>query len=181
MTDTDVTYSQSFAITRRIEIDAAHRIPNHKSKCFNIHGHRYVIEATCIGDIIAEGEQEGMVMDFGFLKQVMMEQIHDRCDHAMMLYCKDPLLAELLPQGLAELHNAKDLPGSYDSMTGLKVQLLNDVPTAENLAKWWYDLLGVAIDNFFHARKEHDNLPWLKQVKVWETPNCFAVYPGDSV
>ena len=31
-------------ITKEIEIDAAHRVPNHKSKCRTFHGHRYRIE-----------------------------------------------------------------------------------------------------------------------------------------
>jgi len=53
-------------ITRRLEFDAGHRIPNHNSLCKHLHGHRYAIEITLSGDIIAnEGQSEqGMVMDF---------------------------------------------------------------------------------------------------------------------
>ena len=53
-------------ITRRLEFDAGHRIPNHDSRCRHLHGHRYAIEVTVSGDIVtAEGDAEqGMVTDF---------------------------------------------------------------------------------------------------------------------
>ena len=38
-------------ITTRLEFDAGHRIPNHKSNCKNLHGHRYAIEVTVTGPI----------------------------------------------------------------------------------------------------------------------------------
>ena len=39
-------------ITTRLEFDAGHRIPDHKSQCRNLHGHRYALEITLSGDII---------------------------------------------------------------------------------------------------------------------------------
>ncbi|MHB8760606.1 MAG: 6-pyruvoyl trahydropterin synthase family protein, partial [Thiobacillus sp.] len=33
-------------ITRRLEFDAGHRIPNHGSQCRHLHGHRYALEIT---------------------------------------------------------------------------------------------------------------------------------------
>ena len=41
-------------ITTRMEFDAGHRIPNHKSVCKNLHGHRYAIEVTVKGEIVEE-------------------------------------------------------------------------------------------------------------------------------
>ena len=37
-------------ITRRLEFDAGHRIPDHQSQCRHLHGHRYAIEITLAGD-----------------------------------------------------------------------------------------------------------------------------------
>ena len=37
-------------ITKRLEFDAGHRIPQHKSQCRNLHGHRYALEITLEGD-----------------------------------------------------------------------------------------------------------------------------------
>ena len=49
-----------------MEFDSGHRIPNHKSTCRNLHGHRYAIEVTVTGDIVDQEEVSdfGMVMDF---------------------------------------------------------------------------------------------------------------------
>ena len=35
-------------ITRRLEFDAGHRIPNHQSQCRHLHGHRYALEVTLV-------------------------------------------------------------------------------------------------------------------------------------
>ena len=52
------------SITRRLEFDAGHRIPDHRSQCRNLHGHRYVLEITLCGDVVqAPGESDnGMLM-----------------------------------------------------------------------------------------------------------------------
>ncbi|MDR1661543.1 MAG: 6-carboxytetrahydropterin synthase, partial [Azoarcus sp.] len=58
-------------ITRRIEFDAGHRIPDHVGQCRNLHGHRYALEISFGGDIIdAPGcAVNGMVMDFSEIKR----------------------------------------------------------------------------------------------------------------
>lgn len=155
---------REFTIMRKIEIDAAHRVPHHGSKCFKVHGHRYVIEATCSGPVIEGGEQTGMVMDFGFLKACMMEVIHDPCDHGIILWDMDPMLESM---GLAYL--------GQEAFPWWKVFLMRQVPTAENLAKLWHAMLDESIGRFFEGTT--DTRPKLVDVIVWETPNCKARYP----
>ena len=58
---------ETYQITRGISIDAGHRVPHHHSKCRNIHGHRYEIQAVCRGPLQNSGSQQGMVLDFAFL------------------------------------------------------------------------------------------------------------------
>ena len=60
-------------ITTRLEFDAGHRIPSHKSNCKNLHGHRYCIEVTIKGDINSENTKSnfGMVMDFKDAKDLI--------------------------------------------------------------------------------------------------------------
>ena len=71
----------TFRITRFIEIDAGHRIMTHGSKCRHLHGHRYRIEAECAAKAVQpDGVQTGMVLDFGFLKEEMVEIIDRPCD-----------------------------------------------------------------------------------------------------
>lgn len=70
-------------ITKEIGIDMAHRVPNHGSKCRNLHGHRYKIEVGVDDKLITkEGDPaEGMVIDFSDLKKVMMDYIDASYDH----------------------------------------------------------------------------------------------------
>ena len=165
--------AEVFTITRRIEIDAAHRVPDHKSKCFAIHGHRYVIEAMAQGDLFHSGEQRGMVMDFGFLKEIMVQVIHDPCDHGLMLWERDTAVLDVL-----------DPPPRMEPLyEWLKLRTLPDVPTAENLARHWFNGLESALVVWLYRRgllEVAGRSVLLKQVKVHETPNCVAVYSPDS-
>ena len=36
-------------ISARLEISAAHRLHRHRGKCFNVHGHNYLIEVEVEG------------------------------------------------------------------------------------------------------------------------------------
>ena len=64
-------------ITTRLEFDAGHRIPDHKSQCRNLHGHRYALEITLSGDIISQEQasENGMVMDFSDVKRIARESV----------------------------------------------------------------------------------------------------------
>ena len=72
-------------ITRRLEFDAGHRIPDHASQCRHLHGHRYALEITLSGDIIrADGlPANGMVVDFTKIKDVVNLFDH-RCANDIM-------------------------------------------------------------------------------------------------
>ena len=80
-------------ITTRLEFDAGHRIPNHKSNCKNLHGHRYAIEVTVTGPIHEDNKSSdfGMVIDFSDVKQIIKDLVvdrssFDRIQHAGGLY-----------------------------------------------------------------------------------------------
>src|SRR5512147_1558552 len=85
------TIATNMQITRRLEFDAGHRIPNHNSQCKHLHGHRYAIEITLSGDIItaAGASEEGMVMDFSDVKHIAKERVVDVWDHAFLVYRGD--------------------------------------------------------------------------------------------
>ncbi len=157
----------SIIATRRIEIDAGHRIPNHESKCFNVHGHRYVIEASIKGDLATIGPQEGMVLDFSFLKDVMIKHIDEPCDHHLMLYAHDPILPLLK---IPDCHGLDRGGHNISKFNYGVVYIMPRVPTAENLARQWFYAMEEDI-----ARRSM-NRAYLYQVKVWETPNCWSTY-----
>ncbi|MCE1243550.1 6-carboxytetrahydropterin synthase QueD [Oryzomicrobium sp.] len=140
-------------ITRRLEFDAGHRIPDHKSQCRHLHGHRYALEITLSGEVIElDGDAaNGMVMDFAEVKSLAKEHIVDRWDHAFLAYEQDEPLVSFL-QG----------------MPGHKTVLLPCVPTAENLARQAFKIL----DEVY--RDTYGNHLRLQRVRLYETPNCWA-------
>ncbi len=140
-------------ITKEIEIDMGHRVPNHKSKCKNIHGHRYKIEVGVDDKVITTKgtSDEGMVIDYGDLKEVMMEIIDTPFDHSFTVYHDDEFF-EIYWQLFRQ---------------NQKINFVNFIPTAENLAKYWYELLKEELLN--------KNIK-IAHVKVWETPTSTATY-----
>ncbi len=140
-------------ITRRLEFDAGHRIPDHKSQCRHLHGHRYAIEISLSGRIIdkAGDAANGMVMDFSQVKDLAKEHLVDRWDHAFLAYRHDRAIVDFL-----------------NSLPDHKTVLLDCVPTAENLARLAFDCL----DSVY--RDTYGNQLRLEQVRLYETPNCWA-------
>ena len=140
-------------ITRRLEFDAGHRIPNHASQCRHLHGHRYAIEITLSGDIItAEGvSEQGMVMDYSEVKRIAREQLVDAWDHAFLVYRDDRVVLDFL----------LTLPGH-------RTVVLDVPPTAENLAVVAFRLLDDAY------RDTYGNHLQLERVRIYETPNNWA-------
>jgi 6-pyruvoyltetrahydropterin/6-carboxytetrahydropterin synthase len=140
-------------ITRRLEFDAGHRIPDHQSQCRHLHGHRYAIEITLAGDVIEAAGQphNGMVMDFSEVKAIAMREIVEQWDHAFLIWRDDTQIATFLA-----------------SLPGHKTVVLDRVPTAENLARIAFDLLDLAY------RDTYGNHLRLEQVRLYETPNCWA-------
>jgi 6-pyruvoyl-tetrahydropterin synthase len=161
-------------ITREIGIDMGHRVTNHGSKCRNLHGHRYRIVVTLEGGLFTEGASEGMVLDFGFVKNLMMDHIDLYFDHGMALWVKDPLLAhELGPtfQSIRENCAMYGFVALKDGWRWGKLVVTQDVPTAENLAKLWAYILKPYMERDMEGTDGR-----LHSVTVWETPNCSATY-----
>ena len=144
-------------ITKEIEIDMAHRVPNHKSKCRNLHWHRYRIEVGVKDKVIVERWQadEWMVIDFSDLKEIMMNEIDERFDHWAVFYDDDKYLPYLL-----------EMMKLWDQDSN-KLHFVSFIPTAENLCKMWFELIEKPL-----------KIRWIKihHVKVWETPTSTAIY-----
>lgn len=120
-----------------------------------------------------------MVMDFGFLKTCMMEVIHNNCDHGTIFSLQDPMLVALLGRTLTrDLSYYRE--HKYDDLPGWKLYFIPDVPTAENLARVWYERLQEAIEDWFTEQASDITPPQLARLDVWETPNCVASYPSEA-
>lgn len=141
----------SITITRRLEIDAGHRLMNHESKCRNVHGHRYVFEFTLAPD--AGLDNVGRVVDFGVVRTEVGRWLDETFDHGMIVQEGDPMMAALL---------ALDM----------KTVVLDCAPSIENLCE-------VVFKAAFDILKPHG--VQLLSVRGFETPNCWADYrPTDE-
>lgn len=137
-------------ISKYVEFDAGHRVPMHASKCSNPHGHRYRVTAYVRGPILEpRGESDdGMVVDFGDLKRVLTEHVHDVYDHGFMVWVHDRDLLDVLL--------------GHD----WRVVVTQFVPTAENLAR----------DIYFTLRTHLPAALTVTAVDVHETPTSVARY-----
>lgn len=166
-------------ITKIMEIDYAHVLPNHFGFCSEIHGHRAKIEATFSGDIQKEGSSQGMVVDFKKCKEIMMKEIHDILDHGFAVWKDDTeevivWLVDDKGETTGETCHLSTL--DFIKARNKKVLVTDDPPTAECLAKWAYE----SILNGLRLMNIKDNT-FVKLVKVrwYETPSAHCDYTGD--
>src|SRR5438132_9130933 len=133
-----------YRVTREIQFCYGHRLLQYDGKCRYLHGHNGRAVITLAAPSL---DALGMVMDFSQIKKVVGGWIDAHLDHRMILHKDDPVLPELQRQGEP-------------------VYLLDDNPTAENIAKLIYGF--VAGQGF----------P-VVDVRLWETDDSYAIYrPG---
>jgi 6-pyruvoyltetrahydropterin/6-carboxytetrahydropterin synthase len=135
--------------TRRVQFCAGHRIPQHESKCRNLHGHNYVALLTAVG-VDKNLDELGRVVDFSVLKDCLGGWVDQNWDHGFVLSVADM-------QGRAAL----EAFGPEQ-----KLYLLDRIPTAENMARHLLDVVGPDVLRGTGVR--------LVKVVLWETENCYA-------
>ncbi|MFQ3367947.1 MAG: 6-pyruvoyltetrahydropterin/6-carboxytetrahydropterin synthase [Methylophilaceae bacterium] len=140
-------------ITTKLEFDAGHRIPHHKSSCKNLHGHRYAIEVTIKGEIVTDKSNSdfGMVMDFKDAKELIKKTIVEEWDHSFIVHKDDTVVLQFL-----------------DSLDNHKTVVFPLIPTAENMALVAMEKLKIS----FNA--EFGKLIKPFKVRLYETPNNWA-------
>lgn len=140
-------------ILKQIEWDMGHRITNHHSQCRNLHGHRYRAEIWVEGKLIHNEtvSEEGMVIDFGDVKKIAMEYIHDILDHGFMVWSKDKILIDF-----------------FKKNSDLKHIIVPFVPTSENIAAWIFVQMDKNLKDKYRTGLK------LHSIKLWETPTSAA-------
>lgn len=127
--------------------DAVHFLKGYDGKCANIHGHRWRIVAEIQGEKLQEDEEtKGMVIDFTDLKKDLKE-LCNSFDH-ILIYEENTLMDKTV-NALSE--------------EGFALREVEFRPTAENLAKYFFDKI---------KEKGYD----IHRVEVYETPNNCAIY-----
>ncbi len=137
-------------ITKHFDFETAHALYGYDGKCKNIHGHSYQLYVTVIGTPINDANhvKNGMVLDFGDLKNIVKSKIVDIFDHATVLNQNSP------HKELAE----KIKPHSP------KVLLVDYQPTSENMLIDFAEKISVKLPNSVT----------LHSLKLYETNNSYA-------
>lgn len=149
------------SIVRKITFDAGHRVYGHEGKCNHLHGHTYTAEIMVSAYSL---DSVGRVVDFSVIKDKVGGWINQWWDHNLLLNERDPLAGlfdEILcAEGM--------VPVDMQQLNGRAPYRMPCNPTAENMARILFDVASSLL--------ESEGLR-INQVKLWETPNCFAIYP----
>ncbi len=128
-------------VTKSIDFCYGHRLLEYDGKCKHLHGHNGLIEVDIEADSL---DSLGMVMDFTSVRDIVKGWVDENLDHKMLLRRDDPV-APILEE------------------LGEPIYLLDDNPTAENIAKHIY----------LQARSRGLNMA---EIRLWESPSSYATY-----
>lgn len=123
-------------VCKQFSFDSSHQLVGHKGKCANLHGHTYKLEVFVKGNVIDEPgtSDDGFVIDFSDLKDIVKEHIVDPIDHAFIAKGDEPALKLLVE-------------------TGSKVFYLQGIrSTCENMCEYIYWKLSHHIPNLYAIR-----------------------------
>lgn len=134
-------------LTKEFRFEGAHALLGYDGKCRFIHGHSYKLLITISGtpNNRSGDPKEGMVMDFGALKELINRLIIEPFDHALLLRSDAPLAEEMQEQ--------------YKNVLALPFQ-----PTCEQLCIHFATLLQTSIP----APAK------LFSIRLYETPTSFV-------
>lgn len=132
----------------------AHALSNYDGKCKNIHGHTYKLFVTLIGIPCEDcsSPKNGMVLDFGDLKNIVKIPIVDVFDHALVVPAN---------KGFKDLRKFQET----DKYIEVPFQ-----PTCENLT--------IYIANIIRS-KLPDSVS-LYSIRLYETPTSYAEWFADD-
>lgn len=157
--NTTTSIGNVFTIRKTFKFECAHRLVSSWSKkCQQIHGHSYKLELFLQSN---ELNEDGMVIDFGQIKQLFQDNL-EQFDHKIVIWRNDPHIM------LEEGWNKKEIEDEIEQL-GFIVVDFN--PTAENMAKYFYELL----ENEFYANEEIRHIR-IKAVRIHETETGWAEY-----
>lgn len=156
----------NITITKRFEFSYAHLLPNHSGKCKRLHGHNAVLEVTVSGEphgaetyegVRPSRSDEGMVIDFGDLKQIVKDVVVDKWDHRFLAKGDEwPYRLWIEDNGTVDLSN---------------FEIVAVRTTAENLVKLAFELIVAGLPEGVY----------LEEVRFYETPDSVAIYGKDKL
>ena len=127
-----------YILSKKYDFSASHVIKGHV-KCGRMHGHNYLIEIFVGYENLND---QGMVIDFGDLKKIM-DSVLGKNDH---------------------MHLGA-IPDGWTANPDHVIPLPFEITTAENLAKYWGELIQ---EKIFPLK--------LIRIEVHETPTSMAIW-----
>lgn len=117
--------SNYLSLGRRFHLEMAHFLASHEGLCRHIHGHSYQLMVEITGPVCEnpESAQDGMIMDYQQLKEIVRQTLLEPFDHALVYDQRSSLAPKL-----KELPEIKQVP-------------LSMAPTCENLIRHFAKLL----------------------------------------
>jgi len=106
-----------YTVTKSISFCYGHRLLNHKGRCRHLHGHNADAIVTLASETL---DALGMVTDFHDIGEDVKKWIDEEIDHTMLLHADDPFLPAM-------------------QSAGERVYVMQDNPTAENIARLIFD------------------------------------------
>ena len=134
-----------FQVVCSVDFSYAHRLFNYVGKCGNIHGHNGVAQVFLKTQNL---DSSGMVKDFVDIKRKTKLLIDETIDHKLLLSKHDSIVP-------------------YLKQSQEVFYLMDENPTAENIAKLLYHLLlssGLGV----------------YKIKLWETSDLSVIYTEDE-
>lgn len=142
-------------ITKEFKFEMAHALYGYDGPCRNIHGHSYNLFVTIKGKPVCNSNspKDGMLMDFGDLKNSIKNLIIDKFDHSLVLNNK------------VDAANLKKTDGMFGNIV-----LVNYQPTSENML----------IDFAKQIKKSLPKNVLLHSLKLCETATSYAEWFADD-
>lgn len=156
-------------LTTYTELEIAHRLSGaYAGRCLHWHGHRYEVEITVTAQKLND---DGMIVDFKKLKEVVKTALDDKWDHGACVRVGDPLASRLMEDAHHE-----------------RVHIIKENPTLEWMVEHWalelqkvldIECPGVAVSMLKASETARNTvtwrcncLPWERSEPVDDSQNC---------
>lgn len=109
-------------IAKEFRWEMGHRLPFHKGKCVNLHGHSYKMLIELEGDLDANG----MLIDYYDLKRIV-HPIIEEMDHAFMAHVDDTEVVNFL----SSLNSKKVVVDFHSTAENISIYLAEKLKQSE--------------------------------------------------
>ncbi|MCF8354106.1 MAG: 6-carboxytetrahydropterin synthase QueD [Melioribacteraceae bacterium] len=116
-------------IAKEFKWEMGHRLPFHKGKCKNLHGHTYKLLVEFSGDL----DVNGMVMDYYDVKKVV-GPIVEELDHSFIIKNDDTEVIEFL-QKINSKHVVVNFETTAENICYYFLDKISDADLPSNISK----------------------------------------------